>query len=97
MNLRSKEIIKKLSSKLLNQTIITQTLLDVLIENDIISEQDFQKALDDNIGEIEDMVLENKEILNDLGNSFDERIFDSDEFNEDSVMRGLYYGPMGEA
>ena len=57
MNLTSKEIIRKLSNKLLNQTIITQTLLDILIENDIISEKDFQKSLKDNIGEIEDMVI----------------------------------------
>ena len=97
MNLTSKEIIKKLSNKLLNQTIITQTLLDILIENDIISERDFQKTLQDNIGEIEDMVIENKEILNNLGDSFDEDIFDSDELKEDSVMRGIYYGPIGEA
>jgi len=97
MNLTSKQIIKKLSNKLLNQTIITQTLLDILIENDIISERDFQKTLQDNIGEIEDMVIENKEILNNLGDSFDEDIFDSDELKEDSVMRGIYYGPIGEA
>ena len=97
MNLTSKEIIRKLSNKLLNQTIITQTLLDILIENDIISEKDFQKTLQDNIGEIEDMVIESKEILNNLGNSFDEDIFDSDELKEDSVMRGIYYGPIGEA
>ena len=97
MNLTSKEIIRKLSNKLLNQTIITQTLLDILIENDIISEKDFQKSLQDNIGEIEDMVIENKEILNNLGDSFDEDIFDSDELKEDSVMRGIYYGPIGEA
>lgn len=97
MNLTSKEIIRKLSNKLLNQTIITQTLLDILIENDIISEKDFQKSLQDNIGEIEDMVIESKEILNNLGNSFDEDIFDSDELKEDSVMRGIYYGPIGEA
>ena len=97
MNLTSKEIIRKLSNKLLNQTIITQTLLDILIENDIISERDFQKTLQDNIGEIEDMVIENKEILNNLGDSFDEDIFDSDELKEDSVMRGIYYGPIGEA
>ena len=97
MNLTSKEIIRKLSNKLLNQTIITQTLLDILIENDIISEKDFQKTLQDNIGEIEDMVIESKEILNNLGDSFDEDIFDSDELKEDSVMRGIYYGPIGEA
>ena len=97
MNLTSKEIIRKLSNKLLNQTIITQTLLDILIENDIISEKDFQKSLQDNIGEIEDMVIESKEILNNLGNSFDEDIFDSDELKEDSVMRGIYYGPIGDA
>tara|TARA_B100001564_G_C20171377_1_gene459875 strand:- start:263 stop:556 length:294 start_codon:yes stop_codon:yes gene_type:complete len=97
MNLTSKQIIKKLSNKLLNQTIITQTLLDILIENDIISERDFQKTLQDNIGEIEDMVIENKEILNNLEDSFDEDIFDSDELKEDSVMRGIYYGPIGEA
>ena len=97
INLTSKKIKKKLSNKLLNQTIITQTLLDILIENDIISERDFQKTLQDNIGEIEDMVIENKEILNNLGDSFDEDIFDSDELKEDSVMRGIYYGPIGEA
>ena len=43
------------------------------------------------------MVIESKEILNNLGNSFDEDIFDSDELKEDSVMRGIYYGPIGEA
>ena len=95
MNLKSNQIIKKLSNKLLNQTIITQTLLDILIENGIVSEKDFEKTLQDNIGEIEDMVIENKNFLKEL--SFNEDILDLEELNEDSVMSGMYYGPMGEA
>jgi hypothetical protein len=95
MNLTSHQIIKKLSNKLLNQTIITQTLLDILIENGIVSEKDFQKTLQDNIGEIEDMVIENKNFLKEL--SFNEDTLDLEELNEDSVMSGMYYGPMGEA
>ena len=95
MNLTSKEILRKLSNKLLNQTIITQTLLDILIENGIVSEKDFQKTLQDNIGEIEDMVIENKNFLKEL--SFNEDTLDLEELNEDSVMSGMYYGPMGEA
>jgi hypothetical protein len=95
MNLTSHQIIKKLSNKLLNQTIITQTLLDILIENGIVSEKDFQKTLQDNIGEIEDMVIENKNFLKEL--SFNEDTLDLEELNEDSVMSELYYGPMGEA
>ena len=95
MNLTSHQIIKKLSNKLRNQTIITQTLLDILIENGIVSEKDFQKTLQDNIGEIEDMVIENKNFLKEL--SFNEDTLDLEELNEDSVMSGMYYGPMGEA
>tara|TARA_B110000003_G_scaffold264965_1_gene290297 strand:- start:2159 stop:2446 length:288 start_codon:yes stop_codon:yes gene_type:complete len=95
MNLKSNQIIKKLSNKLLNQTIITQTLLDILIENGIVSEKDFEKTLQDNIGEIEDMVIENKNFLKEL--SFNEDTLDLEELNEDSVMSGMYYGPMGEA
>ena len=95
MNLTTHQIIKKLSNKLRNQTIITQTLLDILIENGIVSEKDFQKTLQDNIGEIEDMVIENKNFKKEL--SFNEDTLDLEELNEDSVMSGMYYGPMGEA
>jgi len=95
MNLTSHQIIKKLSNKLLNQTIITQTILDLLIENGIITEAEFNSTLEHNIGEIEDMVIENKNFIEELG--FNEDTLDLEELNEDSVMRGMYYGPMGEA
>ena len=95
MNLTSRQIIKKLSNKLLTQTIITQTILDLLIENGIVTEAEFNSTLEHNIGEIEDMVIENKHFINELG--FDEDTLDLDELKEDSVMRGIYYGPVGEA
>ena len=41
------------------------------------------------------MVIENKNFLKEL--SFNEDTLDLEELNEDSVMSGMYYGPMGEA
>lgn len=99
MNLISAEIIKKLSDKLLTQNLICQTIIDLLIDKEICTADEFDDNLANNITDLEDMVIKNHDLLSDV-NSFLENDFDKlseHEYEEDSVMSTLYYGPHGDA
>jgi hypothetical protein len=99
MNLTSTEIIKKLSDKLLTQTIMTQTIIDLLIDKGIFTTSEFDDNLTNNITDLEDMVVNNHDLLNNvadfLKDDFDK--LSEPQSEEDSVMSGIYYGPHGEA
>ncbi len=99
MNLTSTEIIKKLSDKLLTQTLMTQTIFDLLIDKGICTPSEFDDNLTNNITDLEDMVVNNHDLLNNvadfLKDDFDK--LSEPQSEEDSVMSGIYYGPHGEA
>ena len=95
MNLESKKIVRELTNKLLTQTLLTQTIIDLLLDKGFCTSEEFDKRLKDSIEIMEDTVIENSDLMQDI-NSFLEETSD-DEMGEDSVMRGLFYGPMGEA
>lgn len=95
MNLDSKKIVRELTHKLLTQTLLTQTIIDLLLDKGFCTSEEFDERLKDSIETMEDTVIENSDFMQDI-NSFLEETSD-EELEEDSVMRGLFYGPMGEA
>ena len=94
MNLTSKIMIKQLQSKLLTQSLVTQSLMDLLIEKKVFTKEEILDKIDFNMELWEDLVKENKKLLK-MTNEVLERIPEDDV--EDEEFSGLYYGPVGEA
>jgi len=91
MNLTSKTTIKRLQSKLLTQSLVTQSIMDLLIEKKVFTKEEIKEQIDFNIELWEELVEENKKLL-EMTNDVLERMPDE----EDEVTEGLYYGPVGE-
>ena len=85
MKLHEAKIISDLQNKILTQSVIIQTLVDLLVESEVISES-----------ELEDRLVHNTELLNQKLENMSYSILD--ESNED-IHFDLenYYGPIGEA
>ena len=90
MNLTSKKIIKRLQSKLLTQSLVTQSIMDLLIQKNVFTKEEILNKIDFNMELWEDLVEENKKLLK-MTNEVLERIPD-----EEEDITGLYYGPVGE-
>jgi hypothetical protein len=95
MNLESKKIVRELTNKLLTQTLLTQTIRDLLLDKGLGTSKEFDERLKDSIEIMEDSVIENSDFMQDI-NSFLEETSD-EELGEELVMKGMFYGPMGEA
>ena len=91
MNLTSKIMIRKLQSKLLTQSLVTQSIMDLLIEKEVFTKKEILDKIDFNMELWEELVKENKKLLK-MTNEVLERMPDE----EDEVTEGLYYGPIGE-
>lgn len=82
MSLTSQRIhIKKLNDRLLTQNVVMQTLIDIIIDSGIITEDELESRLEKNI-ESTQRILDG---------------FEETSSNEEEVMSGMYYGPQGEA
>jgi len=86
-------MIKRLQSKLLTQSLVTQSLMDLLIEKEVFTKEEILDKIDFNMELWEELVKENKKLLK-ITNEVLERIPD-EEVNEEEFS-GLYYGPVGE-
>ena len=75
--------IKKLNDRLLTQNVIIQTLINILIESELVTEKELQTKIEDNLDDIQDII-----------NSIE--ITTSDD-EDDSVMSSMYFGQHGEA
>ena len=93
MSLTSKTILKKLQSKLLTQSLVTQSIMDLLIEKEVFTKEEILDKIDFNMELWEDLVKENKKLLK-MTNEVLERIPEDD--IEEEEFSGLYYGPVGE-
>lgn len=84
MTLQEKNLIKQLNERILTQSVVIQTLVDMLVEQGVILERELDKRL-----------IENTEILNeqleDLHNQHEEDNSDLLDFTTN------YFGPIGEA
>ena len=87
-------MIRKLQSKLLTQSLVTQSLMDLLIEKEVFTKEEILDKIDFNMELWENLVKENKKLLK-MTNEVLERIPEDDV--EDEEFSGLYYGPVGEA
>lgn len=81
MTLQEKNLIKQLNERILTQSVVIQTLVDILVEQGVILERELDKRL-----------IENTEVLNQHLEELDDEEGNSDLFNFNS-----YYGPIGEA
>ena len=82
MTLQDKQIIKELNERILNQSVVIQTLVDILIEQGVILERELDKRL-----------IENANILNQELEDLHEDEEDDSEF----FFPSNYFGPIGEA
>ena len=76
--------IKRLNDRVLTQTILVQTLVDIIINSGMVTEQELEKQIEKNI-EQTTKLLESFEKMSSI------------EESEDEVMSTMYFGPQGEA
>lgn len=82
----SRELISKLNDRLLNQTVIIQTLCNILIDKEVISQEELEERITESVEDVNDQLKELETVFNFTPNS-EEVEFD---FTN-------YYGPVGEA
>ena len=98
MNLTSKEIIKNLNERLLMQSIVVETLCDLLVDNGVVTHDDLENMIKKNLESQKEKIqeLRNKQLSSikiNIESEFD-NIFDEDNVE---LFQGLYFGPVGEA
>ena len=81
----SKLAIKNLNDRILTQNIIMQTLMDIILENGLVTEKELELRIQKNIEGLENTRTRLRE--------------DSSEESKitDEELNGLYFGPVGEA
>jgi hypothetical protein len=86
MDSTSRELISKLNDRLLNQTVIIQTLCNILIEKEVISQEELEERITESVEVVNGQLKELETVFNFTPNP-EEVEFD---FTN-------YYGPVGEA
>ena len=82
----SRKLISKLNDRLLNQTVVIQTLCNILIEKEVISQEELESRINESVKDVNQQ-------LEELETTFE---FDSEK-DEIEFEFTNYYGPMGEA
>ena len=90
----SRKMIKQLKSKLLTQSLVTQSLMDLLIEKEIFTRDEILDKIDSNIELYEDFVEENKTLSDDVETILKSISEETD--SKEELFSGLYYGPVGD-
>ena len=94
MNSTSKAVIKNLNDRLLAQSVIVETLIDIIIDSDLVTEEELEQMILDNhesqMKYLEE--LKKKETSNLPFVVKQTKVEDDEEF-----LERLYFGPMGEA
>ena len=86
MDSRTKHLISRLNDRLLNQTVIIQTLCNILVDKEVISQDELETKINESVQDVNEQ-LEELETTFEFDYEHDEVEF---EFNN-------YYGPIGEA
>ena len=84
MSLISKKVIQNLNNRILTQSIIMQNLVDIILENGLISEEDLEQRIKKDVDEP-------TKTLDSLQKN------SSDDTNYSEELEGFYFGPVGEA
>lgn len=96
MNLTSKELIKNLNERLFTQSTVIETLCELLVEKKVVTHDELEQLIFDNIET-------RKDELNELRKKLKQKkipITIEEEFNtefDEGLMEGMYFGPIGEA
>ena len=96
MNLTSRELIKNLNERLFTQSAVIETLCELLVEKEVVTHNELEKLIFDNIKTRKNELDDLKEKLKPKKIS----ISVEDEFNnefDEGLMEGIYFGPIGEA
>lgn len=96
MNLTSKEIIKNLNDRLLMQSIVVETLCDLLVDTGVVTHEDLEDMIKENVESQQEKIKElrqNSQITTKIKTSIS-KMFDEE---EEELFGGLYFGPVGEA
>jgi hypothetical protein len=98
MNLTSKEIIKNLNERLLMQSVVVETLCDLLVDTGVVTHEDLEDMIKENLESQHTKIqeLRNKttsSIKVNIKSKFDD-MFDGDDVE---LFQGLYFGPVGQA
>lgn len=96
MTLTSKEIIKNLNERLFTQSAVIETLCELLVEKDVVSHDELEKLIYDNIETRKDELTKLTEKFTSTTLKLSVEDKNNDSFDE-SLMEGLYFGPIGEA
>ena len=95
MNSTSRELIKNLNERLFTQSTVIETLCELLIEKEVVSHDELEELIMSNVKTRNKQVKELKEKLSDeIIINIEEDINES--FDE-TLMEGLYWGPIGKA
>jgi len=82
MSLISKSVIKNLNDRILTQNIIMQTLVEVILENGLVTEKELEQRIQKNINKAESVIG---------------KLHQESSDNSEEELNGLYFGPVGEA
>lgn len=85
MNSISNRVIKNLNDRILTQNVILQTLMDIILESGLVTEDELESRIQQNIEGIERT----------LSNLQQEPFLETHITKEE--LEGLYFGPVGEA
>lgn len=95
MNSTSRELIKNLNERLFTQSTVIETLCELLIEKKVVSHDELEELIMSNVKTRKQQVQELKQKLSEeITINIEEDINDS--FDE-TLMEGLYWGPIGKA
>ena len=95
MNSTSKALIKNLNDRILAQSVIVETLIDIIIDNDLITEKELQELILENHESQQKYIDELKDIQT-KSISITTPTQDNTEISQ-ILLEGLYFGPVGEA
>ena len=96
MTSTSRELIKNLNERLFTQSAVIETLCELLVEKEVVTHDELEKLIFDNIEIRKDELSELKSKLK----SKKIPITIEEEFNnefDEGLMEGMYFGPIGEA
>jgi len=96
MTLTSGEIIKNLNERLFTQSTVIETLCELLIDKNVVTHDELEELILDNIKDRKKELQKLKSTLTD--DTFEVSIADElNESFEENLMEGMYFGPIGEA
>ena len=101
----SKVLIAQLQAKLITTRLVTETLIDMLIEKELFTKDEIDDRIYNTIekynklvaGEKEDLTSMINRVLKELPQKYQDELLEEDYETEEEVIGSMYYGPQGEA